>query len=178
MCDGEAGSMSRAEKIAEAQRLRAEGLIYREIGERMGVARSTVGGYFADPDRSKLKARKAVHGQPCVDCGARTSYGAESRHVPEPRCGRCGHEEQKLRKREVRDARRREIERRWLAGESLLQIAAALDTTLNSIAVTLAEMRAEGGYNVPYRRPDIAAYQHAHPEHIAHARAVRRAVAV
>jgi hypothetical protein len=35
------------------------------------------------------RCRKHSYGQPCIDCGARTSYGAESAHVDDPRCSLC-----------------------------------------------------------------------------------------
>lgn len=38
------------------------------------------------------RCRKASYGDPCVDCGTRTTYGAETARVPEPRCPPCAHE--------------------------------------------------------------------------------------
>lgn len=35
------------------------------------------------------RCRKASYGDPCVDCGKRTSLGAEHKRVPEPRCLSC-----------------------------------------------------------------------------------------
>lgn len=35
------------------------------------------------------RCRKGSYGDPCVDCGARTVYGAETKRVPEPRCVPC-----------------------------------------------------------------------------------------
>lgn len=35
------------------------------------------------------RCRKASYGDPCVDCGARTSFGSETARVPEPRCRAC-----------------------------------------------------------------------------------------
>jgi len=35
------------------------------------------------------KCRKASYGDPCVDCGARTVFGAERARVDEPRCYPC-----------------------------------------------------------------------------------------
>ena len=59
--------MSRVESCARAEVLRREGLKYREIAERMGVATSTVGEYFRDPDGSKLKARQRSYGGECME---------------------------------------------------------------------------------------------------------------
>lgn len=35
------------------------------------------------------RCRKASYGDPCVGCGTRTQFGAESSRVPEPRCRAC-----------------------------------------------------------------------------------------
>lgn len=35
------------------------------------------------------KCRKGSYGDPCIDCGARTAFGAERARVPEPRCAKC-----------------------------------------------------------------------------------------
>lgn len=35
------------------------------------------------------RCRKASYGDPCVDCGARTCYGAEAKRRPDPRCNPC-----------------------------------------------------------------------------------------
>lgn len=35
------------------------------------------------------RCRKASYGDPCVDCGAKTRYGAERARIPEPRCAAC-----------------------------------------------------------------------------------------
>jgi hypothetical protein len=51
---------------------------------------------------------------------------------------------------ESRDVRRREIQRLWHDGETLREIAVALDTTVNSLGATMCGMRADG-WDVPYR---------------------------
>lgn len=65
--------MTRAEKVAEAQRLRREGLKIREIGERMGFAITTVNAWLSDPDRSKEIARKNSYRGTCEECGSSTN---------------------------------------------------------------------------------------------------------
>ncbi len=59
----------RADRVAEAQALRAEGLLVREIAEHMGVAVSTAGAYLADADLSKQAARRARYAALCEFCG-------------------------------------------------------------------------------------------------------------
>lgn len=80
---------TRAAKVAEAQRLRGEGLLMREIAERMGAAVSTVDGWLNDPDLAKLRARKDSYRGECVDCGAPTD-GSNGRDATPKRCDPCG----------------------------------------------------------------------------------------
>jgi Homing endonuclease associated repeat len=82
------GSMSRAQKIANAQELRAQGLVFREIAAEMGVAVSTVGDWLNDPDGSRSRARKHSYAGSCVDCGASTSGSNGREHAPK-RCRNC-----------------------------------------------------------------------------------------
>lgn len=64
---------TRAERVREAQRLRADGLLFREIAERMGVALSTVDAWLNDPDGSRLRARQASYAGKCDTCGGPTN---------------------------------------------------------------------------------------------------------
>lgn len=75
------------ERVAEAQRLRAEGTSCRMIAERMEVSYQTISSWLNDPDLSKSRARKKRYAGLCVDCGARTS-GSEGRRT-ELRCNGC-----------------------------------------------------------------------------------------
>jgi hypothetical protein len=43
----------------------------------------------ADPKWCSGRCRKRSYGDPCVDCGAKTRYGAETARVAEPRCLSC-----------------------------------------------------------------------------------------
>lgn len=65
-------SATRAEKVARARALRAEGLKLREIGERLGVATQTAHAYLDDPDLSKQRARRKRYATPCDWCGEPT----------------------------------------------------------------------------------------------------------
>ena len=66
---------TRAELLAEATRLRAEGLTHRQIAARMGKAHGTVRGWFSDPDGSKARALKKSYAGSCKDCGMPTDGG-------------------------------------------------------------------------------------------------------
>lgn len=90
------------ERVREARWLRDhEGWTLREIGERYGVATSTVDAWLQDPDGIALRARKDFYAAPCVDCGAPTS-GSEGRRR-EPRCQSCAniHADRKVWPRQV-----------------------------------------------------------------------------
>lgn len=78
----------RAAKVAQAQRLRAEGLLLREIAERMGCAIQTAHSYISDPDLAKLKARKDGYRGRCDQCGAETD-GSNGRAKAPTRCRDC-----------------------------------------------------------------------------------------
>lgn len=80
--------MTVRERRAEAQRLRAEGLLWREVAERLGVARATAHAYGADPDGSKLAARKRSYAVPCERCGGPTD-GSRGRAHPVRVCRAC-----------------------------------------------------------------------------------------
>lgn len=91
----------RAAKVAEAQRLRAEGLMLKEIAQRLGCATSTAFQYLDDPDLAKLRARKDSYRGVCVDCGADTD-GTAGRDKAPTRCNHCN------------GAHSREMTRRWI----------------------------------------------------------------
>jgi hypothetical protein len=59
----------RAQSVAEAWRLRQEGLLLREIGVELGVSAKTVHAWLSDPEGSKARERKRRYRAVCVDCG-------------------------------------------------------------------------------------------------------------
>lgn len=73
---------------SEARALRTEGLLVREISERLGVPQSTVSSWL-DPRRAeKQKARRERYRGTCVDCGAPTD-GSNGRAMAPKRCRTC-----------------------------------------------------------------------------------------
>ncbi len=82
--------MTRAEKVAEAQRFRAQGWKLPEIAERMAAKPATVRAWLADPDLSKQRARRARYSRPCADCG-RPTNGSGGYAVQHKRCAECSH---------------------------------------------------------------------------------------
>ncbi len=65
-----------------------EGLMWREIGARLGLSRSIVQEYYADPTGEKVRARKDRYRGSCVDCGAPTDGSAGPGKAPR-RCIQC-----------------------------------------------------------------------------------------
>lgn len=80
------GVSKRAELAPRAHKMRREGLTSVEIGQLLGVARSTVYDWIADPDRVKHAARRAKYAGKCIDCGAKTDG---SRGFGRERCSGC-----------------------------------------------------------------------------------------
>lgn len=80
--------MTVAERRAEAARLRAEGLLWREVADRLGVAIPTAHAYVADPDGSKSAARKRSYAAACERCGGATD-GSNGRAKPVRVCQAC-----------------------------------------------------------------------------------------
>lgn len=59
------------ERVAEAQLLRAQGVMYREIAERFGISTQTAHAWVNDPDGSLARQRKRRYDLECVLCGGR-----------------------------------------------------------------------------------------------------------
>lgn len=75
------------ELVAEATRLRGEGLMWREIGARLGISHKTACQWVNDPDGQRMRARKDSYATACVDCGATVSGSDGPRE--HPRCLAC-----------------------------------------------------------------------------------------
>ena len=78
----------REEMAREAGRLRAEGLSYQLIADRMGISRSYANDLVVDPDGSRGRARKARYGRPCRECGKMTDGSNGRKKAPEL-CAAC-----------------------------------------------------------------------------------------
>ena len=72
----------RAQNVARARELRAQGLLLREVAERMGVAVQTVSAWINDPDGSRLRARKDSYRGECAECGGPTCGGDGPTNTP------------------------------------------------------------------------------------------------
>jgi hypothetical protein len=85
--------MTREERIAQAAPLKAQGLTYREIAERLGVSLQTVKRCFSDrsyeTDRRLSREAKRRRTGICEDCGAVTRYTGHGQDVS-PHCVPCG----------------------------------------------------------------------------------------
>lgn len=84
-----------------AVQMRSLGMTHKEIGEVLGVARSTIAAEL-DPDyRAKVRARRRRYGGVCVDCG-RTTDGSAGRWKAPKRCRECREEYQRTVKKWTR----------------------------------------------------------------------------
>src|SRR5215211_8675935 len=80
---------SRAERAREIRRLRdSEGLPFREIARRLGLAASTAQIYYADPDGARQRRRRERYRGTCRACGRPTS-GAQGRRKAPAYCAAC-----------------------------------------------------------------------------------------
>lgn len=103
-----------------------------------------------DPRRKwcSERCRKASYGDPCIDCGARTAFGAETARVPEPRCLSCARRLSLAEK--YRDQRERLAEMHQ-AGATYKEIADAFGwPNPNYVGKYVWELR-QMGYELPYR---------------------------
>lgn len=139
---------------AEAQRLRAKGLTYREVGERMGET-TTQAWKRCNRDRENAHSRsyklrnrtrlraysrayREAHRRPCEQCGQ-----------PVPRenktgiCQACVSDEH--------DRKMRKLVRLWAEGLTYPEIQAAMGWSSSQLSAVMHAARAEG-YDLPYRR--------------------------
>lgn len=70
------------ELVAEAQRLRDLGLMWREVGERLGVPFQTAHMWATDPDGSKHRKRVEGYCGTCEVCGGATNGSSGPDRAP------------------------------------------------------------------------------------------------
>ncbi len=142
------------EVLAEARRLRDQGMLLRGIAERFGVSVKTVHAWLTDPDGSALRARKDSYAGVCVECGGWVSghAGRNGRSLRCTTCGSCLGGVRGGRTVAARALPRRErIAVLYRQGMPLAEIAREVGTTVDSLGVTLVRMR-RAGWDLPYRR--------------------------
>lgn len=131
--------MTRDEKIALCHKLKGEGLSVREIANRTGIARATVGDFLlGDEHRHAVQDARAPK---CPDCGEPMRNFHPGR--PSRRCGSCVSAEA--------TEKREQIAAMWTEGKTIPAIAEAIGTTPDTIGVEMCRMRADG-WDLPYRR--------------------------
>jgi hypothetical protein len=77
--------------VAQIERLGRRGLTTREIAEELGLARSTVNIYRADPDGERQRQRRQRYQGTCAGCGRPTSGSDGPERAPK-RCRACAGE--------------------------------------------------------------------------------------
>src|SRR5215207_1443614 len=85
---------SRSERVAQIENLERRGLTTREIAEQLGLARSTVNIYRADPDGERQRQRRHHYQGTCVGCGQPTSGSGGPNRAPK-RCRACAGEQRR-----------------------------------------------------------------------------------
>lgn len=106
---GAAGWRTRAERVRQAQELRALGFSRNRIAEKLGVSFGTVCAYFSDPDLSGQATRRRRYAaeHPCQSCG-RPTDGSRGHKRSARFCADCAAEAKRHWTREaVTDAIRR-----------------------------------------------------------------------
>jgi len=150
---------------ARAQALRAEGLAYPEIGERMGESKQKAWQRcnrertneqtraYKDRNREAIRAYGRAYEEanrhPCQQCGQLIG-----RH--RTTCMACISAE--------RDRKLRRLVRLWADGVTLPEIQAEMGWTKGHLAVEMDRARADG-YDLPYRHKKRAG--HKFPEQVA-----------
>lgn len=152
---------------AQAQALRAEGLTYKQIGERMGGESARKAWMRCNREREQAKVRKwkSAHREQLREYDRR--YTDENRYV----CPECGHvygigsavQGGRKRKHVHADScpgciakRRERVIAWWAEGLSLREMADRLGWTVNHLGVELNRMRG-AGFELPYRHHSMTA---------------------
>ncbi len=138
--------MSPPEWHAEAKRLRAEGLMLKEIAERLGRPRSTVHAAVTDINARRRAYKRAWDREhyrgTCERCGGLTAHRHRVRL-----CWPCDLE----RRAESVHPRATRIVAWWAEGRTLAEIGERLGWSRNHLGNEMHALRAKG-YDLPYRR--------------------------
>lgn len=101
---------TKEERVRQAEAMRDDGMVTREIAEALGVARSTVTAYLCDPDLAKQRRRRLAYRGTCARCGGPTDGSNGPGKAPE-HCASCQadiqHESRRWTREAVIDAIRR-----------------------------------------------------------------------
>jgi IS30 family transposase len=129
----------------EAKRLRAEGLVWREISERLGRPLSTVQAAVTEESAERRAYKRAwdrAHPGTCGRCGGPSG----PRHL-QRLCRPCwlAQEQERVHPRAER------IVAWWAEGLTLAEIGERLGWSKNHANVEVVCLRAKG-YDLPYRR--------------------------
>jgi transcriptional regulator with XRE-family HTH domain len=139
--------MTRLEKATIAQGLRAQGLLQRQIAERMGVAIQTVDSWLNDPDGSRLRARKNSYRGACEQCGAPTDGSNGPGKAPKL-CLACSSDAHAERMRTAWAEHKATVERAWAEGKTCREMC-ELFGWKHKHHIAILRSR---GYDLPYRR--------------------------
>lgn len=134
--------------------LRAEGLTYREIGERLGIttkqAWRACNREYCAAEEKRRRAYKREHENgrraPCPSCGGLMQAGSA---VPSHRPSLCRSCYSAIEAERIAE-RDREIEALWAAGASMNQIADLFGWSPEYVSVEIDRARSRGA-DLPYR---------------------------
>lgn len=135
--------MTRAERAAEAVRLKAEGLNGIQIAERMGISRAYAYGLLNDPTGDGDRQRKKQYAGECIDCGGPTD-GSNGRGNAPKRCAHC--------EQHQNDERNAQIIEAWEQGQTGEQIAARLGLTYNQVRGVVEHAQRKGVTDIRHKR--------------------------
>lgn len=129
-------------RVAECVGLAAQGLVGREIAERLGISKTTALSYLTDPLREKDAKRKARYEKPCADCGKTIKPNGVTTTIT--RCIDCERN---------KNAERNELLREmWEADEPTWHIAATLGMTETAVTSWVESRRHRHGEDISLRR--------------------------